>query len=84
MKRNFYFTDLPKIASRGALKSFLLLFVLFLGVNLSAQTITGNVKDADTGEALIGASVGYRNKHRRRTIVIINITNRKIQITIAY
>ncbi len=57
MKRNFYFTDLPKITIGRVLNSILFLIVLFLGTNLSAQTISGTVKDKATGEALIGASV---------------------------
>ena len=57
MKRNFYFMAVHKIVLGKVLKSFLFLFMLFLGLNLSAQIIKGTVKDADSHETLIGASI---------------------------
>jgi len=57
MKQNFYFTVLPKIMVRKALRPFLFLFIMTLGISLSAQIVKGTVKDADTGETLIGASI---------------------------
>jgi len=57
MKRNIYFIEKPKFPAGKGVKFLLLLGILFLGLNLSAQKITGKVKDADTGEPLIGATI---------------------------
>ncbi len=57
MKRNLYFTENPKFPVWKNMKFLLVIGILFLGLNLSAQKITGNVKDAITGEPLIGATI---------------------------
>ncbi len=61
MKQNLQFTKNPKFYAWKSIKFLFTIGILFLGLNLSAQRITGSIKDANTGEPLIGATVMEMN-----------------------
>jgi len=72
-------------------QKFLIYFLLFISANLYSESITGIVRDAQTGEALIGASVFLKNDKSigtttglDGTFVLKNLNSARIVLICSY